>query len=68
MSYADKRDHEKAFDSDEAGTKWSPNSHVYQLVSPSSALKECQVGVAWAIDGDTSWNETEHVYKTTTNS
>ena len=43
-------------------------SHAYQLVSPSSALKEGYVGVAWARDGDTSWYKTEHVYKTTTNS
>ena len=25
MSYADKRDHKKAFDSDEAGVEWNPS-------------------------------------------
>ena len=42
------------------------HSCACQLVSPSSALKEGYFGAAWAKDGDTSWYQTEHMYKTTT--
>ena len=40
MSYADKRDQEKVFDSDEAGVEWNPNSNLGStfLVKPSGLV------------------------------